>query len=115
MCEREHERLRRERLEILERIWKIKKEINKLTGIADTKDECDLLGKAYDLLDELLSPICPNCNVRAKRFITSPAQLYDSAMAELPGGTRTYWTGEWYCPQCNRIVASGEKWWETTT
>jgi len=99
-------------VEYLERLYEAKKRVNELTGIAPTKEDYDLLSKAYDCLDELLSPLCPDCNVRAKRFITSPAQLYDSAMAELPGGTTPFWTGQWYCPKCNHTVASGEKWWE---
>jgi len=95
----------------LEKLYEAREKVNALTGAAPTKEDQELLSKAYDALDELLSPTCRECNVKAKRFITSPAQLYDPAMAELPGGTTSFWTGDWYCPKCNHTVAHGEKWW----
>jgi len=101
-----------ETINFLEETLKAQEIINELTGKAQTKELLDLLSKAYDSLDEVLSPICPTCEIRAKKFITSPAQLYDSAMAELPGGTRRFWTKDWYCPKCRHIVASGQKWWD---
>jgi len=99
-------------IEYLEKLYKAKEKVNELTSIAQTREDFDLLSKAYDCLDELLSPFCPECNVKAKRFITSPARLYDPAMAELPRGTTPFWTGEWYCPKCHHIIAHGEKWWK---
>lgn len=99
-------------IEFLERVKEAKDKINELTGIAQTDETYKSLSKCYDELDALLSPICPDCKVRGKRFITSPARLYDQAMSELPGGTMTFWTGEWYCPKCRHTIASGDKWWE---
>lgn len=96
----------------LEKVYEAFEKINELTGIAPTQEDQTLLSTAYNALDELLSPVCPECKVKAKRFITSPARLYDPAMAEVPGGTRIFWTGEWYCPKCQCIVAYGRKWWK---
>lgn len=96
----------------LEKVSEAKDIINKLTGIAQTDEAYKPLSKAYRELDKLLSPICPKCKVRAKRFITSPAQLYDPAMAEVePMAAVSRWDGEWYCPKCRHLVAVGEKWW----
>jgi len=92
-------------------VAKLNEELNKLTGIAPTPETYKTLSKACDELDKILSPICPKCGKRAKRFITSPARLYDPAMAELPGGTTTYWTGEWVCPRCRHPIAIGKEWW----
>lgn len=96
----------------LEDVAKAKDIINTLTGFAQTDEVYGRLSRAYNELDELLSPLCPKCTIRAKRFITSPAEFYDPAMAELPGGTTRHWTGEWYCPQCRHIVAVGQTWWD---
>jgi hypothetical protein len=101
-----------DKIEYLEKLYEIKKQINALTGTAPTETDDMFLGEAYDAINELLSPVCEKCNVRAIKFITSAAALYDPAMAELPGGSTPYWTGEWTCPKCHRIVASGEKWWQ---
>lgn len=99
-------------IEFLEKVAKAKSIINILTGFAQTDEVYRPLSRVYKELDELLSPFCPECNIRAKRFITSDAQLYDPELAQYPGGTRRYWTGEWYCPKCHHLVAVGEKWWD---
>ena len=99
-------------VEYFEKLYEAKQKVNELTSMVQTQEDYDELSKIYDFLDKLLSPTCPKCNVKAKRFITSPARLYDPAMAELPGGTRSFWTGEWYCPKCRCMVACGEKWWK---
>lgn len=101
-----------EKNEYLEKLYEAKEKVNELTGIAPTEKDYKLLSKAYNALDKLLSPTCPKCNVRAKRCITSLARLYDPAMAELPGGTTPFWTGDWYCPKCRHTIAHGKKWWE---
>jgi len=101
-----------EDVKYLEKLHEARVKVNELTGMAHDGEEWKLLSEAYEILDRLLSPVCRECKVRARRFITSPAQLYDPAMAELPGGSRSYWTGEWFCPQCRHMVAHGEKWWE---
>lgn len=98
-------------VEFLERTFEAKQIVNSLTGWAQTSETYQLLSNAYKELDELLSPICPECNVKAKRVITSAAELYDPELAQYPGGTTRYWTGEWYCPECRHLVAVGEKWW----
>jgi len=95
----------------LDKVAEAKEIINELSGIAQTDETSQAINKVYEALDELLSPICPKCNSRAKRFITSAAQLYDPGMAELPGGTTPYWTGEWYCPKCHHLIAVGKRWW----
>lgn len=102
-------------VEYLEKLYEAREKVNELTGIAPTSDDYKLLSKAFDALDKLLSPICSKCLVRAKRFITSPNRLYDSAMAMLPGGTKTFWTGDWYCPSCQHIVGYGQTWWRIRT
>lgn len=99
-------------VEYLNKLHEAREKINELTGMAQTAEDYELLSHVYDLLDELLSPICTKCKAKAKKFITSPAQLYDPAMAEFPGGMRAFWSGEWYCPDCGSIVAIGDKWWE---
>jgi hypothetical protein len=104
------------RADYLEKLYEAKELVNELTGTA--LEDCgfpeyadESVSRIYHLLDGLLSPECPDCEITARRFVTSPAQLYDSAMAELPGGTISYWTGDWYCPKCRHIVAHGMKWW----
>ena len=98
-------------IDFLERVAEAKDKINELTGIAQTDETYKILSMCYSELENLLSPICSNCQVRAEKFITSPARLYDLAMAELPGGTRMSWTGEWFCPKCRHPVAYGNRWW----
>ena len=100
-----------EAIVFLEKTLNAKKIVNELTGDAQTDELHKLLSSAYDALDEILSPLCPTCGTRSKRFITSPAKLFDPDMANYPGGTRLSWTGDWFCPECRRTVAYGEKWW----
>jgi len=102
---------REETTKFLEKALEAKKLVNELTGITWADGVKEHLDKAYRELDELLSPICSKCDVRAKRFITSSAQLYDPEIAQYPGGSSLYWTGEWYCPKCKHLVAVGERWW----
>jgi len=102
-------------IDFLERTLEAKNLVNELTGLAQCNDFAKLMSTAYSALDEILSPICLKCNVKAQRFITSPAQLFDPDMANYPGGSSLSWTGEWYCPQCRKVVAYGEKWWVQTS
>jgi len=88
-----------------------KEMVNELTVLAQTEETHRLLSRAYDVLDLILSPPCLKCKVKAKRLITSLARLYYPEIAELPGGTRTFWTGEWFCPECGSVVATGKRWW----
>jgi len=63
------------------------------------------LGEQVMFLGSLSNPLCPDCKVRGKPFITSPAQLYDSAMAlDDPRATIQRWTGQYYCPKCNKTL-----------
>jgi len=98
-------------IEFLDKAFEALELINILTGWAQTSEISESLSNAYKELDELLSPICSDCHIKAKRFITSQAKLYDPELAEYPGGNTSYWTGEWYCPKCHHLVAAGRKWW----
>jgi len=98
-------------IEFLEKVFEAQRIINTLTGWTWADKTHEPLSHAYEELDKLLSPICSDCHVRADRFMTSPAELYDPGMAELPGGIIRRWTGEWYCPKCRHLVAVGPRWW----
>lgn len=56
---------------------------------------------------KMSAPICPECGVKGKKFITSPARLYvvpeDWDDLE-PMAFVSRWTGEYYCPKCRRIL-----------
>lgn len=55
-----------------------------------------------------LPPTCLDCKVEAKRFITTPAQLYgipDEDYPVYPFAFQPRWDGEWYCPKCRHLVA----------
>ena len=99
-------------LHFLEKVYAAREIVNMLSSWAQTPEVPEHLTNVYKGLDELLSPICPNCDIRARRFITSDANLYDPELAQYPGGTMRYWTGEWYCPKCEHLVAVGNKWWQ---
>lgn len=101
------------RIEYFENLYEVRRKLDNLTEIAPTREDYKLLSQAYSCVDQLLSPICSKCGVRSRRFITTPAKLYDPALGELPGGNVSFWTGDWYCPKCRRVVASGEKWWKS--
>ncbi|MBA7668992.1 hypothetical protein ES703_77115 [subsurface metagenome] len=101
-----------EAVQFLEKGSEARELINSLTSRAQTSETWEALNEAYKALDRLLTPICPTCQVATKRFITSKAELYDPELAQYPGGTTRYWTGEWYCPQCRHLIAVGRKWWE---
>jgi len=52
-------------------------------------------------------PICPQCNVKGKKFITTKAKLYGIPKEEREGHPdwfKSYWTGEYFCPRCRRIL-----------
>lgn len=98
-------------IEFLNKAFEARELINILTGWAQTGETSESLSNAYKELDQLLSPICSDCHIKAKRFITSPAQLYDPELAQYPRGNTLHWTGEWYCPKCHHLVAVGRKWW----
>jgi len=101
-------------VEFLNAAFKTKGLVSKLTSMAQTSEMYITLRTVYDNLDDLLKPLCPECHVRAERFITSPAELYAPEMAELPYGATRRWMGEWYCPKCRHVVAVSEKWWAET-
>ena len=102
----------KETLHFLEKVYAAREMINVISSWAQTSEVSERLTNVYRGLDELLFPICPNCNVKARQLITSNADLYDPELAQHPGGTMRYWTGEWYCPKCEHLVATGNKWWQ---
>ena len=54
-----------------------------------------------------MAPICLDCKIEAKRFITTPAQLYDVPAEDFPAYPSVIqprWDGEWYCPKCHHLV-----------
>lgn len=102
----------KEAVDFLERTLEAKNIVNELSGLAQSAGLNKQFSSVYTTLSEILSPLCPDCKVRAQRFITSPAQLFDPDLANYPGGTVRSWTGEWFCPECRRNVAYGERWWE---
>ena len=104
-----------EAIEFLENALRAKEIVNELTGLAQTRSISEMLSRAYHALDEVLSPRCPDCLTIARRFVTSPAQLFDPDMASFPGGSTTSWTGEWFCNNCRRVIAYGENWWIQTS
>jgi len=101
----------KEAMSFLDRALEAKNIVNELTGLAQSAGLYKQFASAYSILDEILSPLCPDCDVKAKKFITSPARLFDPDMANYPGGSSLSWSGEWYCPKCRHIVAFGETWW----
>lgn len=53
------------------------------------------------------APMCTDCGVKGEKFITSPARLHvePEAWGELdPMAFVPYWTGEWYCPKCKKVL-----------
>jgi len=53
------------------------------------------------------APTCLDCKVKAERFITTPAQLYDIPSEDFPaypGVIQPRWDGEWFCPRCRHLV-----------
>jgi len=60
----------------------------------------------------LEKPICPDCGDDGEKLITTKAKLYGIPQAELevyPDLNIPYWTGEWYCPKCHRIIQQRKK------
>jgi len=58
-----------------------------------------------------LAPTCLECKVEAKKFITTPAQLYGVPTEDYPAYPSAFqprWEGEWYCPECRRLVAAAD-------
>lgn len=104
----------KEATDFLEKILEAKTVVNELTGLAQTPKIYKQLATVYSTLNDILAPLCPNCEVKAQKFITSPTQLYDPDMANYLGGSRSYWSGEWACPKCGSVVAYGEPWWRTS-
>ena len=54
-----------------------------------------------------MAPICLDCKVEAKRFITTPAQLYGVPAEDFPAYPSVLqprWDGEWFCPKCRHLV-----------
>ena len=100
-----------EAISFLEETLKAQNIINELTGLAQSAGLYKQFSNVYNILDEILSPYCPDCEVKAKKFITSPAQLFDSDMANYPSGSSLSWTGEWFCPKCRHTIAFGKEWW----
>ena len=105
----------KETMDFLERTLKAKNIVNELSGLAQSARLNKQFSSVYITLSEILSPLCSDCKVRAQKFITSPAELFDPDMANYPGGTSRSWTGEWFCPECRRIVAYEETWWRSPT
>jgi len=64
-------------------------------------------------------PICPDCGIEGKSFVTSPAALYGIPIEDVlenPYLAMPRATGEWYCPKCKKplpppeiIAEEGEK------
>jgi len=58
-----------------------------------------------------LAPICLDCKVEAKKFITTPAQLYGVPYEDYPTYPFAFqprWDGEWVCPECHHLVAASD-------
>ena len=55
-----------------------------------------------------IGPMCPDCKVESKKFITTPAQLYGVPWEDYPAYPSAFqprWDGEWVCPRCHKLVA----------
>lgn len=55
-----------------------------------------------------LAPTCLDCKIPAKKFITTPAQLYGVPAEDYPTYPYAFqprWDGEWVCPKCRHLVA----------
>jgi len=47
--------------------------------------------------------ICMYCNVEMRPFVTTLSDLYGIPTWDNPFAARRFWTGDYYCPKCNRL------------